>query len=161
MTIDTRAIPENESLVIEGQIIEDIWQLSDADILKMAGPLDYKVTASIISENLLVRGDFVAPFTSQCTHCLDIFKFSVNLTEHSLLLPIEGNSTIDLTNSIREDIILALPNFPNCEEGEEKNRKCPASGKFAPQSDFEETGNEKTEKSSLKDWEELNKLNFD
>ena len=121
MTNDTRAIPENESLVIEGQIVEDIWQLSDADILKMAGPLDYKVTASIISENLLVRGDFVAPFTSQCTHCLDIFKFSVNLTEHSLLLPIEGNSTIDLTNSIREDIILALPNFPNCEEGEEKN----------------------------------------
>ena len=34
MTIDTRAIPENESLVIEGQIIEDIWQISDTDIVK-------------------------------------------------------------------------------------------------------------------------------
>ena len=161
ITIDTRTIPENESLVIEGQIVEDIWQLSDSDILRMAGPLEYKVTASIVSENLLVRGDFTAPFTSQCTHCLDIFKFLINLTKHSLLLPIEGNSTIDLTNSIREDILLALPNFPNCEEGEENNRKCPASGKFAPQSDFEEIEDKETKKPFLKDWEELNKLNLD
>ena len=60
MTIDTRAIPENESLVIEGQIVEDIWQLSDADILKMAGPLDYKVTASIIWKSIQksLRGTF-------------------------------------------------------------------------------------------------------
>ena len=35
MIIDTRAISENESLVIEGEIIEDIWQLSESDILKI------------------------------------------------------------------------------------------------------------------------------
>ena len=89
MIIDTRAISENESLVIEGEIIEDIWQLSESDILKIAEPLKYKVTASIVAENLLVRGDFTAPFISQCSHCLDTFKFSVNLTDHSLLLPSE------------------------------------------------------------------------
>jgi hypothetical protein len=51
MIIDTRAISENESLVIEGEIIEDIWQLSESDILKIAEPLKYKVTASIVAEN--------------------------------------------------------------------------------------------------------------
>ncbi|MDE0570206.1 MAG: hypothetical protein OSB44_05950 [Verrucomicrobiales bacterium] len=161
MTIDTRAIPENESLVIEGNVVDDIWELSKSDIVKSAGPLEFKVAASIVDENLLVRGDFLAPFTSQCPHCLDTFKFSVNLTEHSLLLPIEGNSTIDLTNSIREDILLALPSFPNCEEGEENNRKCPASGKFNTEGDFEEIETKETKKSLLKDWEELNKLNLD
>ena len=161
MTIDTRAIPENESLVIEGKVVEDIWQLSESDSVKSAGPLEFKVTASIVEENLLVRGNFAAPFNSQCPHCLDTFKFSVNLTEHSLLLPIEGNSTIDLTNGIREDILLALPNFPNCEEGEENNRKCPALGKFNTESDFKEIEAKESEKSQIKDWEELNKLNFD
>lgn len=161
MTIDIRAISENESLVIEGEIIEDIWQLSESDILKIAEPLKYKVTASIVAENLLVRGDFTAPFISQCSHCLDTFKFSVNLTDHSLLFPIEGNSTIDLTNSIREDILLALPNFPNCEEGEENNRKCPASGKFNTEDAFGKIKTKESQKTSLKDWEELNKLNLD
>jgi uncharacterized metal-binding protein YceD (DUF177 family) len=145
MTIDTRAIPENESLVIKGNIVDDIWELSESDIVKSAGPLEFKVAASIVDENLLVRGDFLAPFTSQCPHCLDTFKFSVNLTEHSLLLPIEGNSTIDLTNSIRE----------------ENNRKCPASGKFNTEGDFEEIETKEAKKSLLKDWEELNKLNLD
>jgi len=161
MTIDTRIIPENESLVIEGNVVKDIWQLSESDIVKSAGPLEFKVTASIVDENLLVRGDFAAPFTSECPHCLDTFKFLVNLTAHSLLLPIEGNSTIDLTNSIREDIILALPNFPNCEEGEENNRKCPAIGKFNTEGDFEEIETKESKESLLKNWEELNKLNLD
>ena len=161
MTIDTRAIPENESLVIEGKVVEDIWQLSESDSVKSAGPLEFKVTASIVEENLLVRGNFAAPFNSQCPHCLDLFKFSVNLTEHSLLLPIEGNSTIDLTNGIREDILLALPNFPNCEEGEENNRKCPALGKFNTESDFKEIETKESKNLQIKDWEELNKLNFD
>ena len=161
MTIDTRIIPENESLVIEGNVVKDIWQLSESDIVKSAGPLEFKVTASIVDENLLVRGDFAAPFTSECPHCLDTFKFLVNLTAHSLLLPIEGNSTIDLTNSIREDIILALPNFPNCEEGEENNRKCPALGKFKSEDVFGKIETKESQKTSLKDWEELNKLNLD
>ena len=161
MIIDIRAISKSESLFMSGEISEDIWEFQDSDLIKPAGQLIYEAEASIVSGELLVRGDFSTKFTFECTHCLVLFKKTIKLKNHSILIPIEGKLTIDLTNALREDIILALPNFPNCEEGEEKNRKCPASGKFAPQSDFEETGNEKTEKSSLKDWEELNKLNFD
>lgn len=39
---------------------------------------------------------------------------------------------MDLTEMIREDILLTLPNFPRCEDGNVEPRDCPAQGKFDP-----------------------------
>jgi uncharacterized metal-binding protein YceD (DUF177 family) len=37
---------------------------------------------------------------------------------------------MDLTDLIREDILLTLPNFPRCENGNVDLRDCPAEGRF-------------------------------
>ena len=161
MIIDIRDINESESLVIRGSLNEDIWQLEDSDLLKPSGGLNYDAEASIVGEDLLVRGDFSSKFTFQCTHCLDLFEKTINLDNHSVLTAIEGNSTIDLTNALREDIILALPNFLKCDQGDEKNEPCPASGKFSEGLNAGNSGEESTNDAPSKQWEALDQFNID
>jgi uncharacterized metal-binding protein YceD (DUF177 family) len=161
MIIDTRAINKSESLVIRGSINEDIWELEESDLVKPSGPLNYSVEASIIGEDLLVRGDFSIKFTFQCSHCLDLFEKTINLNNHSLLSSIEGNSTIDLTNALREDILLALPNFPKCDQGDGKDDPCPASGKFTDGLNAENNGEKSENEPPSKQWEALDQFNID
>ena len=58
MIIDIRAISKSESLFMSGEISEDIWEFQDSDLIKPAGQLIYEAEASIVSGELLVRGDF-------------------------------------------------------------------------------------------------------
>ena len=161
MIIDIRAINESESLFISGTINEDIWELQDSDLVQPAGQLKYSGDASIISGELLVTGDFSAKFTFQCTHCLVLFEKTISLSNHSLLAPIEGKSTIDLTNALREDILLALPDFTKCDQGDDENRTCPASGDYIESLNARNNGEDTTNSPPSKQWEALDNFNID
>ena len=161
MIIDIRAISKSESLFMSGEISEDIWEFQDSDLIKPAGQLIYEAEASVVSEELLVRGDFSAKFTFECTHCLVLFKKTIKLKNHSILTPIEGKLTIDLTNALREDIILALPNFTKCDQGDEITEPCPASGDFIESLNAQNNGEDPTNPLPSKQWEALDKFNID
>ena len=92
---------------------------------------------------------------------MELFEKTINLDNHSVLTAIEGNSTIDLTNALREDIILALPNFLKCDQGDEKNEPCPASGKFSEGLNAGNSGEESTNDAPSKQWEALDQFNID
>ena len=142
-------------------INEDIWELQDSDLVQPKGQLKYSGDASIVSGELLVTGDFSAKFTFQCTHCLVLFEKTISLNNHSLLAPIEGKSTIDLTNALREDILLALPNFTKCDQGDEITEPCPASGDFIESLNAQNNGKDPTNPLPAKQWEALDKFNID
>ena len=75
MIIDIRAISKSESLFMSGEISEDVWKFQDSDLIKPAGQLIYEAEASIVSGELLVRGDFSVRFPCECTHCLVLLIF--------------------------------------------------------------------------------------
>ena len=161
MIIDIRAISKSESLFMSGEISEDLWKFQDSDLIKPAGQLIYEAEASIVSGELLVRGDFSVRFTFECTHCLVLFKKTIMLKNHSILTPIEGKVTIDLTNALREDILLALPNFTKCDEGDDKTEPCPASSDFIESLNAQNNGEDPTNPPPSKQWEALDKFNID
>ena len=109
----------------------------------------------------MVTGDFSAKFTFQCTHCLVLFEKTIFLNNHSLLTPIEGKSTIDLTNALREDILLALPDFTKCDQGDDENRTCPASGDYIESLNARNNGEDTTNSPPSKQWEALDNFNID
>jgi uncharacterized protein len=78
---------------------------------------------------LVVRGSLEAEFELVCVRCLEPFRFRVHLPDVVFAEPVADHATIDLTDSVREDILLALPDHPHCEEANPP-RKCPAQGLF-------------------------------
>ena len=152
--LENRDIPP-EGLDLEGEITEDIFQLPDGDNATPVGPVRYKAKIYNIDDELTVEGDFEADFEVECSRCLEKFRFPVKLQAHSLSENLENPTEADLTQALREDILLALPVYPDCEEGKTP-RNCPAKGKF-------ETANrapavEESSEESTNQWAELDNL---
>ncbi|MCH2061118.1 MAG: hypothetical protein MK183_10875 [Verrucomicrobiales bacterium] len=160
ITVDLRSIPEDDCLPFEGNLADDICQLPEKDAASVAGPLNYRAEASIVSGNLLFRGDFHLPFEFTCCRCNQPFHYTIRLLDHSLLVPVEDLSLIDLTDALREDIILALPNFPHCNDGDNQ-MDCPARGKFETEEDFVPINPEKARTKDSSSWDTLDKLKLD
>jgi uncharacterized protein len=127
MRINLREIPE-EGVSLHGELLEDIFQLEPVHP-QPSSPVRYELQAEIVGETVVVRGCLEVDFGMTCVRCLDPFRFHVHLPETLYAEEIAGRETIDLTECIREDILLALPDHPHCEEADPP-RICPAQGLF-------------------------------
>jgi len=127
MRINLRDIRE-DGLDLCGEFAEDIFQLGEGQP-KPDGPVRYDLHAEIVDETLVVRGTLDADFEMTCVRCLDPFVFTVHVPDAIYGEEIGGRETIDLTDSVREDILLALPDHPRCEEASPP-KSCPAQGLF-------------------------------
>ena len=126
--LDQREIRE-EGLAINGEIDSKIFDLPESDSITPTSPVTYDARAYIIEGDLVVEGEFAADFELECSRCLKKFQFSVKLRGHQLTENLENPTEADLTEAVREDILLALPAYPRCDEGTIP-RQCPAEGKF-------------------------------
>ncbi|MGI9239384.1 MAG: YceD family protein [Verrucomicrobiales bacterium] len=127
---DFQEIPA-EGLALEGEITDDIFRLNPEERVTPAGPISYQARAYVIDGDLVVEGNFACEFELECARCLEKFLFPVKLVAHNLTENLENPTEADLTEALREDILLALPVYPHCEEGKIP-RQCPAKGKFDP-----------------------------
>lgn len=127
MKIDVREIPE-EGLYFRGETSRDIFELDD-ETLKPAGPLHYDFHLSHVSGDVLVRGSVSSDFQATCVRCLEPVPVRITLDDCIFHLPISSDGTVDLTDSVREDILLALPVYPHCEDGTPP-KQCPLHGYF-------------------------------
>lgn len=151
MKIDVRDIPE-EGLDLQGETSRDIFELED-DLVKPASPLRYDLHVSLVSGSVLVQGRVATDFLASCVRCLEPVPVRVELNDCVFHLPIPSEGTIDLTESVREDILLALPVYPHCEDGTPP-KQCPLRGHFEePDGLGEETREETPGKRNL--WSSL------
>ena len=153
--LENREIPV-EGLAFEGEIADDIFQLAAEDRAAPIGPVRYKARAYEIDGDLVVQGDFHAEFELDCARCLGRFIFAVDLLGHNLTENLENTTQADLTEALREDILLALPVHPHCDEGKSP-QNCPAEGKFDQSAGTEEPGGEEDDEKP-NPWAELDKI---
>lgn len=88
--------------------------------------ITYDLEASILGTECLVQGSLSTEFKSPCARCLEPLPVTIRIDPFRHSYAVEGNETIDLTQDIREDILLDLPFAPRCEL-DEQNR-CPHTG---------------------------------
>lgn len=128
--IDIRNLPA-DGKQLTGTLPSAFFGLAETDTLKAESPLHYDLTVVRDDKDVLVSGSLNATFSLECGRCLQRFLREVGLTDYQAEVPIEKEPTMDLTDLIREDILLSLPNFPRCEDGNVEPRDCPAEGNFA------------------------------
>jgi uncharacterized metal-binding protein YceD (DUF177 family) len=128
------------------------------EVLQPHRPLRYDLEAQKVEDGVLVQGELHLKVDCQCVRCLKSFEYSLDLPDWACLLPLNGDEavpvvsdSVDLTPTLREDILLELPQHPLCE------RECGGLPKMsgARAKSKKNTGKNETASSA---WAELNKL---
>ncbi len=153
--IDPRHLP-SDGLDIAGEEPASFFALEPTDAIQPVSPLIYELHVEKDEDELILTGRLEAVFNLECGRCLERFDHRVEIPHYQSEVTIEKDSTIDLTDTIREDTLVTLPNYPRCEDGNVRPRQCPAEGRFEPEL---ETAEEKPRDAGPGVWEALNKLN--
>lgn len=155
LIIDPRNIPlEGRHLV--GTLPVSLLAIRDADPIRPTGPIEFDLHASRDDDDLVITGTLRAPFSLDCVRCLQPLDYLVEIDDYQIEIPIENDQIIDLTEGLREDILLTLPSYPRCEDGNVNLRECSAEGHFAPDSEAE--SDQAPTESRTAAWDVLDKL---
>jgi len=117
MIIKLDQIPE-EGLRLVNEVPSEILGLKEDLVFQEEGPVRCELYVQVVDGALIVRGTVSATVRAQCARCSQIFSTTVSdsgfLRDYSDILEVEE---VDLTEGLREAILLNLPHFPLCDEG--------------------------------------------
>ncbi len=103
--------------LFEGETSADILDIGDNEFIQPQGGIHYKLDIQALGSELLVRGSLSQMFTCRCALCDKSFELEANESDFvDSYEIIDKNAFPDLTNELRESIILALPAYPRCSE---------------------------------------------
>jgi len=99
----------DEGLSITGEEDSSLLELDDPRTGVPTGPIKYSLHASMAGKDLVVMGTASVPVKGECGRCLEeaaaVIKAS-GICHHFEKVP---DQEIDITNDIREDILMAMP----------------------------------------------------
>ena len=151
---------ENKSLHLRGELSpRDLDAEGLDELIAMRQPVQYDLWLERLQNSVLVQGNLSVILDCECVRCLKKFQHPVELDPWSVDLPLIGeekvpveNDCVDLTPLIREDILLAFPQYPLCEN------ECSGLPKAHEKGQRGADAGQQDEASSL--WAELDKLKF-
>ena len=104
-----------EGTQLAGEIPGEILGLEEDKFAHSDGPIQYDVFAYIVSHELIVKGVLKAPVALLCGRCAEFYSTFLVVSSFLRAYPIsEGVEKVDLTDDIREDIIVEIPSYPAC-----------------------------------------------
>ena len=114
MKILVGEIPE-EGSCFKGEDPSEILELENNPFIKAIGDVQYVLEAQHVLDELIVRGSLSVKMDLKCTRCSEFFSTTVTdsafLRAYSALKEVDD---VDLTEDIREDLLLYVPSFPVC-----------------------------------------------
>lgn len=113
LIIPLEDFPE-EGMVLRGELDDRMFDLNSDDV-RSTGPVQYHLEVQLYDTELVVRGELTAPFCLRCTRCLEEMEYIVQIDDVSYAVEVKGQVAVDLTEEVREDILLELPGYPKCE----------------------------------------------
>ena len=120
LKIDLSGLPENGKWYA-CELPKEVFDLPAGDA-RAVGPLEYELWAQRFGSELLLTGSLSAPFDFTCVRTLHPFIQSIRLASAAIALEIVGEGKIDATDALREEILLAFPVDPRCEDGDVPGR---------------------------------------
>src|SRR6516165_12163308 len=106
MKVHLKQIPA-EGIHLEGKEKGDIFQLQD-DQVHPVGTVEYSLDIGMSGSSLFATGEIGVDFELVCVSCLKRFVYPVQISNFATQIELTGAELVDLTPSLREDILLAL-----------------------------------------------------
>lgn len=108
----SRINPDGEELVGEVACVD-----LDDEFVRPFGGVRYRLKVQVFGSELLVRGHLEQDFDLVCSRCGKDFDDTIKVDDFTESYEFAENSPeINLTEDVRESIILALPTYPVCVE---------------------------------------------
>jgi uncharacterized protein len=143
-----------DGIEVTGTESKDVFKLEKNEDIHSYKDIEYKLNVSLVNDSILVKGTAKTVFKARCGKCLNLFNLKVCCKDICHLYESNNNNKIDLTEDIREDILISLPHKIICSDsckgicftcGKNLNlEKCACS----------------TEKESFSEWDKLNNLDL-
>ena len=121
MKVHIQQIPA-EGLHLDGEEPSSILELND-DAARTTGPIAYSLDLGLSDGGLFATGTLTVPLELQCVACLERFAYALHIPDFACQLELTGRETVDLTEQVREDTLLALPPHPHCDWSGERDCK--------------------------------------
>jgi uncharacterized protein len=116
--------------------------------------IHYDFTLQKTETDLIVSGSLSTSFKVVCGRCAEPIPWEVKIPDFCKVVQFKNGEDIDLTDDIREDILLNLSMAPRCQLTPEQ--KCPISGEY-----YGESPETVTEDIREDVWGVLDQLNLD
>jgi len=113
MKIHINQIPAT-GLHVEGEEERDILDLNDPAV-KPLGTVRYNLDVGLSDGGLFATGSLEADVQMECVTCLEPFEYRVEVPDFAMQIDLPSTELVDLTEEVREDILLALPPYPHCD----------------------------------------------
>lgn len=127
LIIDLANLPE-EGKAFAGELPPEIFDLPEGDA-KPVGPLEYDLWVQRFSSELLLTGTLSAPFEFTCVRTLHPFVQTIHLEGAAVSAEIEREGELDVTEALREEVLINFPVDPRCEEGDVP-QKCEIDSRY-------------------------------
>ena len=126
LTIDVARL-DRDGEEVEGVLDDAVLDLHDEYLRPFAG-IRYRLSVQLAGRELLARGKLGQDFESVCSRCGADFDFTVTVPDFLASFETdEKTEIVDLTDELRQSIILALPTYPVCRA--DCRGVCPTCGK--------------------------------
>ena len=113
MKVHLNQIP-NEGLHVEGTADSRILDLRENGI-RPTSDVHYSLDVGISDGGLFATGVVGVELELECVSCLEPFRYALEVPDFACQIELTGSQTVDLTEPVREDILLALPAHPTCD----------------------------------------------
>ncbi len=127
MKVDLANLPE-EGQQQAGEISADFFELGSNDA-KAVTPLRYDVYVQRFDNELLLTGSLETTFELTCMRSLHSFEQTIHLPKAAVSHEITEGGVIDLSEALREEILIELPTNPRCEDGD-LEMKCELDARY-------------------------------
>lgn len=102
-----------------GELDSSVFGVENEDV-KACGNMHYDLDAQLFDHELLLTGALSAVFRMQCARCLKEFDYELRLDDLNLSFDTGQELNFDVTDAVREELVIELPSYPKCEiSGEE------------------------------------------
>ncbi len=113
MKVHLNQIP-HDGLHFEGSESSQMLDLHAPDI-QSVGDVHYALEVGLSDGGLFATGEVGVDLELQCVSCLERFRYPLRVSDFACQIELTGSETVDLTEPVREDILLALPPHPHCD----------------------------------------------
>jgi uncharacterized metal-binding protein YceD (DUF177 family) len=113
MKVHLNQIPQ-EGLHVEGSDPNSVLDLKDP-LMVPVSDVTYALDIGLSESGLFATGELGVDLEVQCVSCLETFRYPLRLQDFACQVELNGAELVDLTEPMREDILLALPPHPHCD----------------------------------------------
>ena len=115
--IETTQIGE-DGYAVSGEEPGDLLDLAQDPVARANGPIRYELAVEQAGQELIVRGQAEAPLMLRCSRCAQFFSTTARVSSFlHAYESAEHPEFLDVSDDVREDLLLEIPGFPLCQAG--------------------------------------------